>query len=62
MYVDQLRNLCKYERQSVDVDYDFSLDWELKDKGLVELTNSPALLKEVEARSLDLGKDRNDRA
>jgi hypothetical protein len=47
MYVDQLRNLCKYERQSVDVDYDFSLDRELKDKGLVKLTDSPALLKEV---------------
>ena len=34
MYVDQLRNLCKYERQSVDVDYDFSLDQELEEKGL----------------------------
>ena len=47
MYVDQLRNLCKYERQSVDVDYDFSLDQELEEKGLVALTDSPALLKEV---------------
>ena len=47
LYVDQLRNLCKYECQSVDVDYDFSLDQELEEKGPVTLTDSPELLKEV---------------
>ena len=47
MYVGQLRDLCKYDRESVDVDYDFSLDRELEQKGLVTLTDSPALLKEV---------------
>ena len=50
MYVGQLRDLCKYDVQSVDVDYDFSLDWELKNKGLVTVADSPALLNEVKQK------------
>jgi hypothetical protein len=47
LYVDTLRDLCKYEDSPVDVDYKFSLDQELQDRGLVRLTKSPALLNEV---------------
>jgi hypothetical protein len=55
MYVDQLRNLCQYERQSVDVDYDFSLDRELEERGLVTLRDSPTLLKEISEKLEFLG-------
>ena len=50
LYVDTLRDLCKYEDSPIAVDYKFSLDQELQERGLVELTKSPALLREINGK------------
>ena len=50
LYVDTLRDLCKFENSTVDVDYKFSLDQDLEERGLVKLTESPALLKEINGK------------
>jgi hypothetical protein len=47
VYVDQLHDLYKYEHQPIKDDFDFSLDQDLAEKGLVTLEASPELLKEI---------------
>jgi len=49
MNVGELKNLCDFEKPSVEMRRMIALDYQLSDKGLTALKDSPALQKEVEA-------------
>jgi len=47
MYVGQLINLCEFDHPSSEMREDTALDYSLRDKGLVNIVVSPALLNQV---------------
>ncbi|MGH6795420.1 MAG: hypothetical protein ACREDD_04660 [Methylocella sp.] len=49
MYVGQLKNLCEFENPSTEMRDDVVLDYELRDKGLTKIEDSPATLESVRA-------------